>query len=199
MYRTMNYVVATPNRGWLLKPSRLWDEFDQDFRFKITGKGDAEYAKDPTNRRSVGGVTVFLEEAPITCRSYQQKTVALSTTEAELDAQAKAAQDMLFIYKVLKSMGLKVELPMTLDCDNSGTKDLINNWNVSGRMRHVRHVDVKKFWLRDLKEDNIVLILWVPTDKMTADLLTKNLAPKLFNKHAKVFVGNDEYMVECDD
>ena len=136
-------------------------------------------------------MTVFLEDAPITCQLYQQKTVALSSTEAELDAQAKAAQDMLFIYKVLKYMDLGA--PMTLNCDNSITNDLINNWNVSG---HMRHADVKKFWLRDLKEDNILLILWVPTDKMTADLLTKNLAPKLFNKHAKVFVGND---MECDD
>ena len=76
-----------------------------------------------------------------------------------------------------------------------GTVDLVNNWLVSGR---TRHVEVKKFWLRDLKEDKIVLVIWIPSDEMTSDIFTKNLAPKLFNKHARVLVGNDVYMVDTD-
>ena len=196
MYRTMNYVVATPNRGWMLKPTGPdWDDRDENYVFRISGKGDAEYAKDTTNRRSVSGYSTFLNDAPISCRSVQQETVALSTTEAELNCQAQTAQDMLYAYKVLKSLELKVEEPMILECDNKGTVDLINNWSVSGR---TRHVDVKKFWLRDLKEDKIVLVTWIKGDEMSSDLFTKNLAPKLFEKHAKVYVGNDEYMVETD-
>ena len=162
----------------------LIEAMNQFYRIKNGGKGVTGNGRDLT-------LSAFSGEC------YKcGKTVALSTTEAELDAASKAAQDMLFIYKLLVSLDLKVELPMLLDCDNSGTKDLINNWNVSGRMRHV---EVKKFFLRDLKEENIVLVVWVPTNEMTADLFTKNLAPKLFNKHAKVLVGRDEYMVECEE
>ena len=84
---------------------------------------------------------------------------------------------------------------MILRCDNKGTVDLINNWSVSGR---TRHVEVKKFWLRDLKEDKIVLVMWVPNTEMTSDVFTKNLTPKMFTKHARVLVGNDVYMVEVE-
>ena len=56
---------------------------------------------------------------------------------------------------------------MILHCDNKGTVDLVNNWSVSGR---TRHVDVKKFWLRDLKEDKIVLVIWIPSDEMFATI-----------------------------
>ena len=44
---------------------------------------------------------------------------------------------MLYIKKVLESIGLKVELPMMLYVDNKGAKDLMNNWSVGGRTRHV--------------------------------------------------------------
>ena len=179
-----------------MKPEGEWNEFDDDYEFVISGCGDAEYAKDPVTRRSVGGGITYLNGAAICCRSNQQPTVSLSTTEAELNQAAVVAQDMLYARKVLISLGLKVKLPMILECDNKGTVDLVNNWSVSGR---TRHVDVKKFWLRDLKEDKIVLVIWVPSDEMTSDIFTKNLAPKLFNKHARVLVGNDVYMVDTDE
>ena len=38
-----------------------------------------------------------------------QKTVALSVTEAELNAGVMCVQDMLYIMMVLESMGLKVK------------------------------------------------------------------------------------------
>jgi hypothetical protein len=60
--------------------------------------------------------------------------VALSVTEAELFAAVMCVQDMLYIMRVLPSMGLKVQLPMLLEIDK-GAKDLIdNNWSVGRRL-----------------------------------------------------------------
>jgi hypothetical protein len=67
--------------------------------------------------------------------------VALSVTEAELFAAVMAVQDMLFIMRIIESMGLRVKKPMVLEIDNKGAKDLVNNWSVGGRLRHV---EVKK-------------------------------------------------------
>ena len=46
-------------------------------------------------------------------------------------------QDMMYVYRVIKSLGLNVELPMLAEMDNSGARDLANSWSVGGRMRHV--------------------------------------------------------------
>jgi hypothetical protein len=42
-----------------------------------------------------------------------------------------------------------------------------------------------------LKEQELLLVVWMPTDENSADLFTKNLpAGPLFEKHANVFIGN---------
>jgi hypothetical protein len=64
-------------------------------------------------------------------------------TEAELFGAVMTAKDMLFIMRIINSMGLLVELPMLLEVDNKGAKDLVNNWSVGGRLRHVA---VKQFF-----------------------------------------------------
>jgi hypothetical protein len=46
-------------------------------------------------------------------------------------------RDMLFIMRVLESLGLLVEKPMILKVNNQGAVDLANNWSIEGRTRHI--------------------------------------------------------------
>jgi hypothetical protein len=190
MYKTMRYCLATPLRGLLLKPTRIWDG-NPEFEFIIKGRSDANYATDTSNRRSVSGYSVFLEEAPVAMKSVGQRSVTLSTAEAELAAATACAQEMLYVMRVLESIGLRVKKPMMLEIDNKGAVDLANNWSVGGR---TRHVEVRQYFLRELKEENVILTMWVPGSEMSSDLFTKNLERPLFEKHAKVYCGCDEYM-----
>ena len=82
--------------------------------------------------------------APISFRSAMQKFVILSVTEAEIAAGVMVAQDMLYMYCMLESLELNVELPMVLEMDNSGTVDNATSWSVGGR---TRHVDVRSYFL----------------------------------------------------
>jgi hypothetical protein len=79
--------------------------------------------------------------------------IALSVTEAELYAAVLCAQDMLFIMRLLFSLGMDVQLPMILEVDNKGAVDFINGWSLSGRTRHIK---VKQYFLRELKEQGII-------------------------------------------
>ena len=79
---------------------------------------------------------------------------------------------MLFARQIILSMGLKVKLPMLLEMDNKGGKDIINSWAVGGR---TRHIDVRMFFLRELKEEGILKCNWISTDDNSSDLFTKNL------------------------
>jgi hypothetical protein len=75
----------------------------------------------------------------------------------------------------------------------TGTKhsEASNNWSAGGRLRHV---EVRQFFLRDLEEDGLIMVKWIPTDQNRSDIFTKNLYGPAFEEHAAVLVGADKYM-----
>jgi len=125
-------------------------------------------------------------------KSRMQGCVTLDVTSAELVSGTQCAQDMLFSMRVLESMSLKVKKPMILEIDNKGAVDLSKNWSVNGR---TRHDSIRQSFLRELNEDGIISVKWIPTDDNSSDLFTKNLSGPAFEKHASVYVGKDEYMI----
>ena len=187
MLRTMKYCVDTKHRGLTLDPIGTWDGKNMDYEFEIVGISDSDYAKDKTTRRSVNGWLVTLNGSPVAFKSKMMPVVALSVTEAELFAATNCVQDMLYVMRLVESIGLTVKKPMILKVDNKGAKDLMNNWSVGGR---TRHIDVKQYFIRDLKEEGLIKIQWIPTEEMTADLFTKNLSTEQFEKHSQVLLGD---------
>jgi hypothetical protein len=97
----------------------------------------------------------------------------------------------------------KLKKPMILEVNNKGAKDMTHNWSVKGP---TRNVNVREWFLRDLKEEGIIEVKWIARDNNSADLFTKNLqgplfekhtkmyCGPLFEKHTKMYYGNDEYM-----
>jgi hypothetical protein len=189
--RVMMYCVGTPLRGLLLYPTEKWDG-RAGFKFIINGLSDSEYAKDDS-RHSINGWSTWLFGCCVTHRSKMMPIIALSVTEADLYAAVFCAQDMMFVMRLLFSLGLDVQLPMILEVDNKGAVDFINGWSVSGR---TRHIEVKQYFLRELKEQGIIKIIWRSGDEMTSDIFTKNLPPSLFEYHGHKFYGQDEYYYE---
>jgi len=119
-------------------------------------------------------------------RSLMQRINALSVTEAETIAAVQCAQELMMAYKILTSIGLKVELPMILEVDNQGAVDMANGWSAGGR---TKHMSVRYMWLRELKEKGLVKVIWIAGKENTADLFTKNLPANDFKKHRQSFVS----------
>ena len=117
-----------------------------------------------------------------------QKIVALSVTEAGLFSGTQCAQDMLYVMHVIEGMELKVKKPMKLKMDNKGAKDLANNYSVG---RRTCHIDVRQYFLQDLKEQGIIMTEWIPGEENPSDLFTKNLGGPLFKKHISAFVSDE--------
>ncbi len=134
---------------------------------------------------------MFVNDVPISFRSVSQKFVTLSVTEAEMAAGVMVAQDMLYVYRLMESLELEVELPMVLEMDNSGAVDIANSWSVGGR---TRHVDVRNYFLRELKDQGLVVIKHIAGDRNDADIFTKNVTSAIFDRHIPLYVGNDEYV-----
>jgi hypothetical protein len=89
-------------------------------------------------------------------------------------------QDMIHVKQLIKSMKLKVKLPMEIRVDNKGAKDLVNNWSIGGR---TRHVGVRLNFIRELKENGIIEVKWIKSEDNVADISKKNLPANLYKKH----------------
>jgi hypothetical protein len=184
----IKYVTHTENRGLVISPTDTWEP---GYKFKIHGRSDSGYATNPDDRRSISGGRVFVNDVPISFRSVTQKIVTLSVTEAEIAAGVMVAQDMLYIYRLMESLELEVELPMVLEMDNSGAVDIANSWSVGGR---TRHVDVRNNFLRELKDQGLLVIRHVSGESNDADIFTKNVTSAIFDRHIPKYVGHDEYL-----
>ena len=93
---------------------------------------------------------------------------------------------MRLTYKIVISMGLKVKLPMMLEVDNKGAVDLANSWSHGGRTKHMQ---VRNYWLRELKEKELIKVKWIPGKTNVADMLTKNLNESDFSRHREILVS----------
>lgn len=89
---------------------------------------------------------------------------------------------------MLESLGLKVKVPMVPKVDNKGVVDLVNNWSVGGRTRHIM---TKVNFLRELKEEGLLKVIWISTNNNSSDMFTKNLMGPIFEKHSMVYVSEE--------
>ena len=80
---------------------------------------------------------------------------------------------------------------MLLKIDNSGAVDIANSWSVGGR---TRHIDVQNYFLRELKDQSLLVIKHIPGESNDANIFTKNATLEMFNCHITLYMGRDEYL-----
>jgi hypothetical protein len=128
---------------------------------------------------------VYWEGVPVVVRSVMQKRIALSVTKAELYAIVSCIQDILFVNLIMKSINIKVNLPMVVESDNAGAVELVNGWLVS---HNSRHTGVRLNCVRELKEAGKLKIEHCEGVDNEADLHTKNVSSMLYTKFSNRLV-----------
>ena len=73
---------------------------------------------------------------------------------------------------------------MTLYMNNKGGMDILNNWSTSSQ---TRAVSIRFAFVQELKEQGVLEIKWIKSEDNCADLFTKNLGTKMYQKHGNVF------------
>ena len=102
---------------------------------------------------------------------------------------------MLYVIQILESIGLSMKKPMTLEVDNKGAVDIASHWSVGGQ---TRHIETRYYLLRKLKKQGVIKTVWKRRLDMPSDLLTKNLARPLFERHLTTYCRNDKYYAKKD-
>ncbi|GFY95362.1 hypothetical protein Acr_10g0007470 [Actinidia rufa] len=95
--RILRYVKGTLFHGL---------HFSSQSSLQLYAYSDADWAGDPTDRRSTTGFCFFLGDSLISWRSKKQTLVASSSTEAEYRALADTTQELLWLRWLLQDMGV---------------------------------------------------------------------------------------------
>jgi hypothetical protein len=119
-------------------------------------------------------------------RSMRDKTVSLSSAEAELRALAELTKDLLWARTFLEELGYRQLAPTRCHEDNSAVIDLCATNKVNGRTRHL--TKVLNFVRTHIRGKRIAVVKVAGEDNV-ADVLTKALPAPVFEKHCATLTG----------
>lgn len=137
----------------------------------LEGMADADWASSEHDRRSYTGYCFKYGGSVISWESRKQKTVALSTAEAEFMSLTEAAKEAIHLKKLSEDLG-KSFGKITLYNDNQSAKNIAENAIVSSKSKHI---SIKEHFIREKVSRGELKIEYKPTKEMEADLLTKPL------------------------
>uniref|UniRef100_H3HA27 Integrase catalytic domain-containing protein n=1 Tax=Phytophthora ramorum TaxID=164328 RepID=H3HA27_PHYRM len=168
--RVLRYLQATPTHGL---------EFSREDSVSMCGYSDADWAGDVESRRSTSGYAFMMNGGCISWRSKKQRTVALSSTEAEYMALSEATQEAVWLKVFLCELGeMASDEAVKIYEDNQGSIALAKNPQFHKR---TKHIDIRYHFVREKVEDGQVVLQYVSTTDMLADIMTKAIAAVQFS------------------
>jgi hypothetical protein len=180
---------------------------DTDFLCAFT---DAGYRSDPNSSKSQTGSVIMAAGAAISWESTKQKMVTDSTCHSEIIALCDTVRDVIWLRKVIDFIRVSINpeddspLPPTIVFeDNQATiAQIENGYQLTERTKHID----PKYHLILEKYNEKVKILYMRSDKNTADIFTKSLGAiqykilrsQLGLRLRKDVVKNDLYVKDID-
>ena len=105
----------------------------------------------------------------IRCWSSTQKTIALSSAEAELTALVKASCEAVGLAQMAQEWGIQLEAEVMVD--SSAAIGVVNRKG-NGKLRHVR---IGQLWVQEKRKLDEIRYTKVDGNQNPADLMTKGL------------------------
>ena len=135
---------------------------------------DSSFADDLQTRYSSQGYAMKLFGGLIDWKANKQKTVTLSSTEAELLAISQTAKETIWWSRLFELIEFDLGNDLTIQCDNRQTIRALISENPRFSTK-LRHVDIHSHWLRQEVINKRISINWVPSAQILADGFTKAL------------------------
>jgi hypothetical protein len=140
---------------------------------ELSGYVDADWANDINDRRSVGGHVFLLTGGAISWSAQKQRIIAQSSTEAEYIASALAANESIWLHRLLSEIGQEQLNPTVLNTDNQASISLARNPIFH---KATKHIEVRYHHMRHCFESGAIVPTYISTDNQVADILTEPLA-----------------------
>jgi hypothetical protein len=160
---------------------------------KIVSAADASYAEHADGKSHSGGVVGF--ESDTCCYfafvSSKQPVVAKSVGEAELIAENKIGDYVEWSRELLEELGYPQDcVPMYVD--STCAMQMLNQG--TGSFKRAKHIKVRFFWMKDLIDQGKIKLIYVPTDELVADVLTKPMSGGKFQYLVFKLIGWNHIM-----
>ena len=142
---------------------------------------DSDYASKATDRRSVSGGVVMCAGSCVSFFSRTQKSVTLSSTEAEYAAMADGMKEAIFLRYLWSFIFPDGDVGCTvIKEDNVGALHLANN---PATTPNSKHIDIRHHFIRERVDRGEFKVVFVPSHLQHADFLTKPLPKEAFSVH----------------
>ena len=138
------------------------------------------YKQTDDNCLITTGNLFMMSGGAISWLSRKQPAVALSTTEAEYVALSTAAQEAVWLRRLLSDIKATPGAPTIINEDNQGTIAIAGNTVSHSR---TKHIDIKYHYVREALSNGVIDLAYCPTEQMTADILTKPISHDRFETH----------------
>ncbi|CAI7896603.1 unnamed protein product, partial [Closterium sp. NIES-53] len=145
-------------------------------RYVAPGRHRPEHmaAAKRATQRSSQGYTFSLGSGSVSWRSTRSSSVLSSSCEAEIYAEAMAAQELRWLTYLLTDLGEQPRSPPVLYVDNKAMLALCREHRLEHRTKHIA---LRYFLARELQQRGQLRLAYVASEANTADIFTKALAP----------------------
>jgi hypothetical protein len=150
---------------------------------ELIGYLDADWGENWNNRRSNTGFVFLMADGAVTWTLRMQKTVARLSTEAEYMVLSEACSEIAWLILLQREISYSPIAPTPLVSDNKGGIFLAIN---PAHDCQLKHVDIRYHFIQEYVESQCINIVYISTDDMIADILTKTLRRVKFEYFRKL-------------
>ena len=166
-----------PKQSTVHLPLSGWDSiirltYDGGAGQGLSATTDSDWAADTNDCRSQTGFFLRPAGAPISWTSRTQKTITLSSTEAEYMALSDCSRQVVWVHTLLGELGYALK-PIPICSDNQGLIFIASNPVTEKRSKHI---DIRYHYIRKVIRQKIVEVYFIEGEENPVDLLTKNIA-----------------------
>ncbi|SCV69750.1 BQ2448_1144 [Microbotryum intermedium] len=171
--KILRYIKGTLELGIVYKAKH-------DSLVGYVGYSDSDWGSCINTSRSTMGHVFKLADGPISWSSRIQSRVATSSTEAEYIGLTHASRECQFLWNLLEELGITIRGPIELKGDNQGAIALTKNPVFHDRTKHLR---LTEHFVRERVREGDIVVDYLPTAEMLADMFTKALTRPALEKH----------------
>jgi len=132
----------------------------------------------------------MMNGGPISWKSRHQDNVSLSTSEDEFVAASQAGQEAIYFRETLTNFGFSQTKATFLYEDNLACVAMSEN---PVRRKFSSHIDIHKYYVRELVLNGFLKLVPLRTHKMVADALTKSLLSPASIGHHQIMTGDASF------
>jgi hypothetical protein len=92
----------------------------------VYGYSDTDWAENYDTKSTIDFCT-FVGGNLVKWQSKKQNIVARSSAKAEYRAMASTTNELIWIKQLLENLGIIIETPMKMHCDNQATRHIASN------------------------------------------------------------------------